>query len=675
MADAKRGDDEDLTSRIAMRFADEARDLSKLSRAELEAEIETLHKRLIRQQLLVEDTLDVHHTSEFDPFYRRIAQLTPDTLLIINKATQLVSYCNRETILGYPPDVFIRNFADCSGSHVHPDDMDAFIAHCEVLRHMQEDVIEESDFRLLDAEGRWRHVRIRDMVFSHDATGEAVHVLCHIRDVTEEDAMQAQLARSMQYEREILDHIRHGFLLMEPDGTLVKTNRMWWELSQRMNERDISGVQNLYELVVSERAEQLPKDIARVLQGETITLDIFYAEYWYHIEYNPVYDADGQVVQVVQSLTDITERKQAQLRAEAREEQQRRLLDALPIGVAILDAASLYMLYRNPLMRRMTPSGVAGDAAFFSWFDMLKPEDREDVTQKLAAVRDGESMGPVVYELAPHNGKRLLWRMISIPIEFGGQNAILTVAEDVTEAMKQEERRREALLHRARVYLIAEFIKDASHEFKTPLSAIHTALYMLRRLNEDNEGATRYLDRIEAHAHYINLLVEGLLTMSKLDAGDELQFDLCNINNLVEHAVSSQSFLAQEKGVTVQTEYADDLPKTMGDGHYIVMAIKHLIDNAITHTDAGGNVLVKTKLDDDEIQVIVADTGTGMTQETQERAFERFYRADKAHSTRGFGLGLPIVLRVMEEHGGVVALKSELGLGTTVKLTFPLRVL
>ena len=102
-------------------------------------------------------------------------------------------------------------------------------------------------------------------------------------------------------------------------------------------------------------------------------------------------------------------------------------------------------------------------------------------------------------------------------------------------------------------------------------------------------------------------------------------------------------------------------------------ALYRIVDNAVRYTPAGGHITLILKLTTSHVIIEVKDTGTGISEEDQLHAFERFFREDKAHTTSGIGLGLPIAKRIIEQHHGHIRIASQLDIGTTVQIQLPIR--
>ena len=221
---------------------------------------------------------------------------------------------------------------------------------------------------------------------------------------------------------------------------------------------------------------------------------------------------------------------------------------------------------------------------------------------------------------------------------------------------------------------LRRFVADASHELRTPITAIRgfSELYRQGAVAE-GEPTKDLIYRIEGESKRMGSLVEDLLLLARLDQAREMESKPVNLNEVVESAIISARAAGPHHDV-VFTQSSEET-YTLGDEARIHQVIANILANARTHTPAGTQIDVSISRDTDGIRIAVADNGPGMSDESQQKIFERFYRADPSRvrvDGEGSGLGLSIVDAVMGAHGGSVSVQSELGKGATFTLFFPL---
>lgn len=219
-----------------------------------------------------------------------------------------------------------------------------------------------------------------------------------------------------------------------------------------------------------------------------------------------------------------------------------------------------------------------------------------------------------------------------------------------------------------------QFISDASHELKTPLTSINANAQMLVRWGDRDEQIRKEsLQTIVNESSGLAEMVNGMLTLAKADSGDAIPKEPLSLAALANEAVQATSSRAAEKGLRLELETPAESSIVEGDAALVRQMITNLIDNAIKFTETGG-VTVRVASDAGHAIVEVQDTGPGIDTAELPLVFDRFYRADKSRTRQagGTGLGLAIVRSIVRVHGGTVeALRPQEG-GTLIRVRLPL---
>jgi two-component system phosphate regulon sensor histidine kinase PhoR len=238
------------------------------------------------------------------------------------------------------------------------------------------------------------------------------------------------------------------------------------------------------------------------------------------------------------------------------------------------------------------------------------------------------------------------------------------VFHDVTELRRLERMRQ-------------DFVANVSHELKTPLASIkaYTETLLGWALHDENVN-TRFLKRIEEQADRLNQLILDLLSLARLESGQEVfEHKPLALRPVLDACVESHRGRAEARGLDFELDPGplDDGTLIMADEEAIREILDNLIDNAIKYTPEGGSVRVACRLEGDQVAIDVADTGIGIPRDDLPRVFERFYRVDKARSRElgGTGLGLSIVKHLVQSIGGQIAVASRLGAGTRFTVQLP----
>jgi len=208
-----------------------------------------------------------------------------------------------------------------------------------------------------------------------------------------------------------------------------------------------------------------------------------------------------------------------------------------------------------------------------------------------------------------------------------------------------------------------QFVADASHELRSPLTVIRGNLDVLRR-NPDDENRRQSLRAIETETDRMVAIVNDLLLLAELEAGQVGPEEKVNLKELVQDELDRLAPVAGKRELSAGR--LEDLSVT-GDARLLQQMLANLMSNAIKYAPDGGRITVALYRDEDLARIDVTDTGIGIAPEHLPHIFERFYRVDKARSRAagGTGLGLAIVKGIAEQHGGKVTVSSQAGKGST----------
>lgn len=218
-----------------------------------------------------------------------------------------------------------------------------------------------------------------------------------------------------------------------------------------------------------------------------------------------------------------------------------------------------------------------------------------------------------------------------------------------------------------------DFLANVSHELKTPLTSIQGFAQAVVDGAAPQPGDAARV--IYDEAGRMRRLVDDLLDLARVETGNaQLRREVLDLRTVLERVADSFQLRAQNLKVNLITEF-EPLPALTGDSDRLVQVFSNLFENALTHTPAGGQVIVKTSPVPGGVQVAVADSGKGIPAEGIGRIFERFYQADKSRAKterKGTGLGLTITRELVQAHGGTIHVESEEGKGTVFYVWLPL---
>jgi two-component system phosphate regulon sensor histidine kinase PhoR len=223
-----------------------------------------------------------------------------------------------------------------------------------------------------------------------------------------------------------------------------------------------------------------------------------------------------------------------------------------------------------------------------------------------------------------------------------------------------------------------DFINNMTHELKTPISTIGLSSELLLRgdFKEDPDRLHRYAEIIYKENKRLENQVERVLNVAKLDREKlTLKKESCSIHDLILEAKESFDINQTDKGGEIELLLDAQHETLMVDEVHITNVIYNLLDNAVKYCNTVPHIDIRTWDDGQFFYLTITDNGIGIKREDLKMIFDKFYRVPTGnlHDVKGFGLGLYYVKLIVEEHGGTIQVKSQLGKGTTFSLKFPLK--
>jgi len=224
--------------------------------------------------------------------------------------------------------------------------------------------------------------------------------------------------------------------------------------------------------------------------------------------------------------------------------------------------------------------------------------------------------------------------------------------------------------------LKSDFVSNVSHEIKTPLSLIRMFAETLQMKRVRSHAKKQeYYDTIVQESERLTRLINNILDFSRMEAGrKEYRFEPVDLNEVVNGVVRNYKTHLENEGFTVVTREEDGLPLVRADCGALSEAILNIVDNSLKYSLEQKYLGITTGIDGTTAFVEIQDHGIGIDPQQQKRIFEKFYRVSSGfvHDTKGTGLGLTLVKHIVDAHKGTIALQSEVGQGSTFRLSFPI---
>ncbi len=380
----------------------------------------------------------------------------------------------------------------------------------------------------------------------------------------------------------------------------------------------------------------LLKPLARVKQGLTQIENGSYQEIL------PTSD-DEDINLILSGINDLGEKLQKSV-SSAKSEKQKLdyVLSNVSDGIVVLDAERKVVIANRSVCKTFGIQDPVGKSV-----EVLTANE-----SFLAAVeRCADKKGDEIFSLQVND------RYFLVTVRYTDSNLIIAVLSDVTQTKLGEKMR-------------LEFFANASHELKTPLTAIKGFNDMIS-LQSKEEPILNYSARIGKEIDRVIHLLGDMLDLSKLEnstlqAENLTSVDLAEVAQEVKEALSHT---AAERDIRI--EICGEGTVT-AEREHIYELMKNLVENGVRYNNVGGKVEICVAEEKNRVRLTVADDGIGIDGKHQSRIFERFYRVDKSRSraTGGTGLGLAIVKHICDLYNAEISLKSKLGAGTTIEITF-----
>ncbi|MFH1636760.1 MAG: GAF domain-containing protein [Chloroflexota bacterium] len=348
----------------------------------------------------------------------------------------------------------------------------------------------------------------------------------------------------------------------------------------------------------------------------------------------------------------------------------RGILEAVADGVLVTDVNSEITLFNESAQRilALDSSEVIGRSlddfaglfgrASQAWMNTIRDWSINPASRKI---------GDIYAEQITLDDKRVVSVHLA-PVNMGNEFlGTVSIFRDITHQIEVDR-------------LKSEFVATVSHELRTPMTSIkgYVEILLMGAAGTLNEQQTQFLDIVKSNTERLNVLVNDLLDVSRIEAGKVmLSIQPLDMRPLIEAIIRDQNRQSKEdnKPLSIEFDFPLDLPRISGDEEKIRRILANLVSNAYDYTFANGHILIRVQNLKDEIQIDVQDDGIGIPPEDQERVFERFFRGEDplVLATGGTGLGLSIVRQLIEMHRGRIWVESSgiPGEGSIFSFTLP----
>jgi PAS domain S-box-containing protein len=499
-----------------------------------------------------------------------------------------------------------------------------------------------------------------------------------IRDVTERKLVDERLRQTEQLQKLILDSIPQKLVTTKPDGSVDYFNPQWMEYTGLSFEqlKDWGWKQFIHPDDVDEhvRGWLHAVETGKVYEHESRFRHADGEHRWHVSRCVPMRNEAGQIVMWMGANTDIHDIKLIELALKDSEIRYRRLFEAAKDGILILDTESGRITDANPFMSEL----LGYSHEYFLGKELWEIGLFGDKSANEAAVRTLQNKGYIRYEHLPletSRGLRVEVEIVANAYREDHHKVIQCNIRDITERSRLEKQMQEqatalADLHRRK----DEFLAMLSHELRNPLAPISNAVHLLRLGKHEEPLQQKARTIIERQLVQLTRLVDDLMEVSRITTGRvQLRLDRVVVSGIVERAVETARPLIDQHKHELTISVPPQPIWLNADASRLEQVVVNLLTNAAKYTEEGGHIWLTVEEDDTDCVLTVRDTGVGIAPDLLPRVFDLFTQAERSldRSQGGLGIGLALVQRLVEMHGGKVVVVSALGKGSEFVVRLP----
>ncbi|EFH85266.1 PAS domain-containing sensor histidine kinase [Ktedonobacter racemifer] len=523
----------------------------------------------------------------------------------------------------------------------------------------------EVEFRLREGQtGCYRWFLTRGMPVC-DETGQVIKWFGTCTDIEEQKRAEQQLKESEENLRVLAETVPQLVWTTRADNRLDYCNQRYCEYThaafeqlqghgwrQFLHPEEAEGILALRHQTL-ETGEPFESE-CRLRNGQT-------GEYrWFLARGTPVRDETGQIVRWFGTNTDIEDQKRIEEALRQSQERIRALIDSNIIGIVSVEGEEEVLVEANEAFLHLT--GYTQEDMRSKTLNRVKITPPEHASFFERAIQEVNARGqhtPLETEVICKDGSRLPVLVGSVIFQERPRQTISFVLDN--SARKELEQRKDA------------FISMASHELKTPLTALklQTALLHRQLAKQGIPASAPALSNMEGQINKVTRLVDELLDVSKIQAGRlEYLQETVNLDALLREITETMQQTSPSHRIVVRGIVETSL---IGDRDRLGQVFINLISNAIKYSPDAKTVEMDLSASEDAVTIQVRDHGLGIPREQCDKIFDRFYRVTdpKQKAIHGLGMGLYIVAEIVKRHRGTITVDSEVGKGSTFTVTLP----
>ena len=503
-----------------------------------------------------------------------------------------------------------------------------------------------------------------------DARGQIVGASKIARDITARKQAEDALRESQQFTRRVLDNLFAFVGVMTPDGTLIEANRApleaagiaasevlgkkfwdtyWWSYSPEMQ----AQLRDWCNQVAG--GEIVRSDVQVRMAGET--------RVWIDFQLTPLRDADGRITHLIPSGMDISARREAEAALRASEERFRAAVGAVS-DIVWTNNAQGKMEAEQPTWGAFTGQRQE-DYQGYGWSKAVHPEDAQPTIDAWNLAVAETRTFEFEHRVRRHDGAWRLCSIKAVPVldPTGEIREWVGVHTDITDRKRAEEQLRQlaAALSKADQRK-DEFLATLAHELRNPMAPLRNGLQLMKLAGGQTAAVDKTRAMMERQLAQMVRLVDDLMDVSRISSGKlQLRKERVPLSAVVNSAVEASRPLIEQMGHELTVTLPQQPLMVDADLTRLAQVFLNLLNNAAKYSHRGGHIRLSAESQGADVVVTVTDNGIGISADQLPRIFEMFTQVDRslAMSQGGLGIGLTLVKRLVELHGGRVEANSE----------------
>ncbi|MCD4821533.1 MAG: PAS domain S-box protein [Methanococcoides sp.] len=505
-------------------------------------------------------------------------------------------------------------------------------------------------------------------------------ILSSVRDITERKKTEEALQDSEEKFRSMFQHSAAGMAVFSSDGDILQVNPSLWqflgyskdELLQLkafdpIHPDDREYVRFFFEELALGKRQHFHFEKRFVRKDGSIV--------WGHASAVLLPSSRNNSFCVMALVQDITNRKKAELALKASEKKYSTLVEKGNDGIVIIqDDLIKYANKKAGELTGRTPEELIGHHRL----DFVTEESKQTHLESEKVFQEtGNLTLDTGYTDAYHkNGSKVTLEVNVSFIEYEGKPAIMSINRDVTKRINYEKALNEKIVAESASRAKSEFLASMSHDLRTPLNAIigFSEMLNMQDFGPLNEKQQRYVGNVLNSGKYLLSLINDILDLSKVEAHKmELYIEEFSIPNVIDEVISTLVTLASNKNINLIDNVDTVLIKMNADKKIFKQILYNFVSNAIKYTPENGTVTIEAYSVDNSIIINIIDNGIGISDENMKELFQPYQQINNLETREqlGTGLGLTLVKKFVELHGGEVWVESEVGKGSTFGFSIP----